>query len=295
MSLERTRYLRELRTQIDQHFNLDEIQLLCFDLAVDYEHLPGQTKPLKVHGLIMHLAQRARLDDLLQLVEAQRPEVDWPDIPPAAQQVEDEQSLQLVKYRDPLLRAAFDLQTRLYNIVQGFFLKIYYHKSEEKRDYAIHSTLFNIGEYLGWTEIMRRDGQFLDFGETSTNRRIEDLLSTVTHTFARDDLDAAFQIFRAEQRAIGEIMIFQDDAVASAKPRCIGYADFIERMDDPAFSRWFARLSADVERIATEHKQHEERLIMLHNVLLDLIVFLDPECERVPEKYRETIPMPTDN
>jgi hypothetical protein len=292
MTLERTRYLRELRTRIDQHFSLDEIQLLCFDLGVDYEHLSGQTKPIKAHGLIMYLAQRARLDALLQLVEAQRPGIDWPDIPPAAQQVEDEQSLQLVKFRDPLLRAIFDLQSRIYNIVQGFFLKIYYHKSDEDREYAVHSTLFNVGEYLGWVEIMRRDGQFLDLGDVSSNRGIEELLRKVAKTFARDDLDNAFRIFHVEQRAIGEVMIVQDAAGTSAQPRCIGYAEFVERMDDPAFRRWFARLSADVERIATEHKQHEERLIMLHNVLIDLIAFLDPRFEHISEKYRERLPMP---
>jgi hypothetical protein len=63
-------------------------------------------------------------------------------------------------------------------------------------------------------------------------------------------------------------------------------------MDDPAFRRWFARLSADVERIATEHKQHEERLILLHNVLIDLIAFLDPRCEHISDKYRERLPTP---
>ncbi|HCB50445.1 MAG TPA: hypothetical protein DEP47_13240 [Chloroflexi bacterium] len=41
MSLERTKYFRELRRCMIEHFDLDELQTLAYDLSVDWEELPG--------------------------------------------------------------------------------------------------------------------------------------------------------------------------------------------------------------------------------------------------------------
>ena len=59
--------------------------------------------------------------------------------------------------RDPLLWAAFDLQSRIFNIVDQFFLRAYFlHGSEEERAYAKRSTVFVFAQYLAWMEIVRR-------------------------------------------------------------------------------------------------------------------------------------------
>lgn len=64
--------------------------------------------------------------------------------------------------RDPLLWAAFDLQSRIFNIVDQFFLRAYFlHGSEEERAYAKRSTVFVFAQYLAWMEIVRRRVQFL--------------------------------------------------------------------------------------------------------------------------------------
>jgi tetratricopeptide (TPR) repeat protein len=67
---------------MDQHFNLDEIQLLCFDLGIDYEHLAGETKPKKIHELILMVVRNGLLPDLLELLVEERPNVPWPELPP---------------------------------------------------------------------------------------------------------------------------------------------------------------------------------------------------------------------
>jgi hypothetical protein len=56
----------------------------------------------------------------------------------------------MARYRDPLLTATFDLQSRLFNILQLGFLQIYYHRSPADKEYAINNTLYVIGEYCGW-------------------------------------------------------------------------------------------------------------------------------------------------
>lgn len=62
---------RTLRQTLVNHFNLEELQLLCFDLGVDYDQLPGSTKGAKARDLILYWEQRG---DLAQLVQAIRQE-----------------------------------------------------------------------------------------------------------------------------------------------------------------------------------------------------------------------------
>jgi hypothetical protein len=73
----RIRGLALLRDLIDQHFSLDEIQTLSFDLGIEFEHLAGNTRPLKIQNLIIYLSQRERLSELLAQVQDQRPSVPW--------------------------------------------------------------------------------------------------------------------------------------------------------------------------------------------------------------------------
>jgi hypothetical protein len=70
------------------------------------------------------------------------------------------------RYREPLLLAAFDLQARIYNIVESGFVARHMSSADpDERDYARASTLYRIGDYFGWIEILRRDLQFLALGE----------------------------------------------------------------------------------------------------------------------------------
>ena len=71
------RGFQQLRDLIDQYFTLEEIQALCFDLSVDFDHLTGANRPLKIQSLITYLEHRQRLPDLLGRLKQQRPLVDW--------------------------------------------------------------------------------------------------------------------------------------------------------------------------------------------------------------------------
>jgi hypothetical protein len=202
----------------------------------------------------------------------------------------------LSRYRDPLLGAAFDLQSRLYNIVRLDFLEDYFGSPDPgAREYARDSTLWLIGQYLGWTEILRREVQFLDLGEASANRRLQARLHHVTEAFATDDeaLTAVLRLFRGEQRAIGELMIAPADA--HGRLTCLGYADFTAKVRDEPLRRWFARLEQDLERIATMPYDCP-RLIHLQRALIDLVDLLDPERIRYPDAdVRGRLPHPDGN
>lgn len=198
------------------------------------------------------------------------------------------------KYRNPILRTAFDLQSRLFNILKLGFLQIYYHKSSYYKDYAIYSTLYVIAEYLGWVEILRREIQFLDLGDVEMNRRLEHLIYKISQAFFSDAIEMTFCLFRGEQRAIGEIMLSPRTLSEAQNYECIGFATFVQRLKEPEFSQWFVKLQQDIEKIANSENRldtelYEQRLIKLQHALIDLIDFLDENCIRFPPEIRRKI------
>lgn len=193
------------------------------------------------------------------------------------------------KYRNPLLRSAIDLQSRLYNIHQNNFLERFYHQSPFSQSYAINNTLYVVAEYLGWVEILRREVQFLDLGDLELNRRLSELLVNINQAFAHYKVGKIFQLHNGEQRAIGEIMAISRSNTEAIGYDCIGYATFVKKMNDPDFAVWFSKLREDIDTMGRSSKVDAERLVLIHSKLIDLIDFLDPHYVRVPSKYRTRI------
>jgi hypothetical protein len=71
-----------LRNLINDHFNIQEISQLCFDLGVDFENLgESNTRKAKAQALIEYMKRKSRLGELLALVIKQRPNAeDWAKI-----------------------------------------------------------------------------------------------------------------------------------------------------------------------------------------------------------------------
>ncbi|MFB2934379.1 hypothetical protein ACE1B6_03795 [Aerosakkonemataceae cyanobacterium BLCC-F154] len=236
---------------------------------------------LSLYGVWLQERQKHRLIALQHQLEQER------------QKYNKEQLVRelMSKYREPLLRAAFDLQSRIYNIVEICFLENYYTEGTPlEKEYACENTLYVIAEYLGWVEIMRREVQFLDLGDVSENRKFVDLIDRITQTFLEGRLEEIFRIFRGEQRAIGEIMMNSLSVNSNSPSReCIGYANFVYKQKDPNFSRWFDKLRQDIEILANNPGKYYQRLIKLQHALVDLIDFLDPDYVRFPKKNRSKI------
>src|SRR2546421_7758617 len=63
----------------------------------------------------------------------------------------------VAKYRDPLLLAARDLQSRLFNILDNNLLGRFVNVPEESKNIGlICYTSFLVGQYFAWTYILRR-------------------------------------------------------------------------------------------------------------------------------------------
>jgi hypothetical protein len=90
-----------------------------------------------------------------------------------AEQRRIESEKTLSRYREPLARAAYDLQSRLYNILEQGLIAAYFDNGDEReRSYVVDNTAFLIAQYLAWTEIIRRDIQYIDLGQDEETRKL---------------------------------------------------------------------------------------------------------------------------
>jgi hypothetical protein len=170
----------------------------------------------------------------------------------------------LTRYREPLAAAAFDLQSRLYNILElGFFSN--FGGEHPRAEEALRTTLFRLAQYFGWTEILRRDIQFLSFPQADDTRRVAELQSDIAKGFLTDDYGPALMTWSDEQRAIGERMIVEEHG----KVLCMGYARFREECDG-MFASWCNRLRDEVAQDSAR-----ERLREVQHLLCDLVETLD--------------------
>ena len=69
-------YQTRLRNILVDRFSLDELRTLCFDMALDYDMLPGQGKEAKARELITFMNRRNRLDELVQSINDARPNLE---------------------------------------------------------------------------------------------------------------------------------------------------------------------------------------------------------------------------
>ena len=195
----------------------------------------------------------------------------------------------LEQYRDPLLDAAQNLQSRLYNIVDQDYFGRYLHCGDPAEEsYAREYTLFAIAEYLCWAEIVRRELRFLDLGDVPRNRQLLAHLSQIQLTIQTDRVDSPFKVFRGRQRAIAELTMVPTGASEGPRTECMGYAAFSRRLrSDEEFRSWFAPLYQDVDLVAQSDRAGNVRLVRLQRDLIDMIDFLDPTAVRVIITHRK--------
>ena len=205
-----------------------------------------------------------------------------------------------LRYREPLLHAAFNLQSRLYNIGrptgQPFLERFLIDGSPAEQEYARLNTVYLIGQYLCWSEILRRETQFIDPEDRRRERQVMNYMENIREVFSTsfEFNERTLRTFRGEQRAIGEVMLTKSDYPSDrVGPRsdCIGYAAFVKAMEsDENVRRWFGSLMSDMDTLANALDGHRARLTVLQNALLDLINLLNPDGDRVTPQLRDRLP-----
>jgi len=183
------------------------------------------------------------------------------------------------KYRDPLTLAAYDLQSRLWGLVQ--FNLLSYVEHEDKKDLVYVYTAFLIGQYFSWTYILRRQAQFLRFSTEKTNKQLNQILDTITGEFSLDRHkgEDPFMLWRGQQMAIGELMTLAEE---NGQLYCMGFAAFAEKYrTEPEFKKWFQPIEKGI-LLLVEARVHgnlvaTNRLRRLQHLLIDLVLLLDQD------------------
>jgi hypothetical protein len=158
------------------------------------------------------------------------------------------------KYATPILRAAEELRRRLENMInhidaiekQGWL-------SHEPPGYYYYSTLYVVGQFFGWLQILRRTVVYLDFTTTKETQKFERFLQAIEKGFTDPDLlqgtgvsygppaDGDRWIYSFGLQAVGDRMIISD----ADKHRTIDYASFhrqFTQQSNDEFRQWFEPL-----------------------------------------------------
>lgn len=188
----------------------------------------------------------------------------------------------LSRFREPLVHAAYELQSRIYNLLELDIIDHHFVNGNERAQrYVVDNTAYLIGQYFGWTEIIRQEGQFLDLGELATTRQLNEIQNAITHAWLKGSLGPHLVIFRGNQRGIGEEMIER----SKNGPECIGYARFLKLLEKGKHP-FLRHLQDDVLEAIQHIDATRHRLVVLQNHQIDLIDFLDPNHVRFHESSR---------
>lgn len=200
----------------------------------------------------------------------------------AEQRTKDQLAEQVqARYREPLLLSAFELQSRIWNMMEAGFRP----PSGQEHDYLVEHTQYLIAQYLGWVEVMRREVQFLDLGEVERTRDLNITLDRIAASFATMRFSPPLRLFRGQQEAIaGEVISVESVPPGGERLMVIGFSEFARRLQsgEVAFVRWFTHIKSDLEQWAIGDDTVQPRLILLQNSLMDLIEFFDPQHQRFP-------------
>lgn len=197
----------------------------------------------------------------------------------------------LDKYREFICVSAYELQGRIHNIL---IRKLFDYADSENNSYSNNVRLYTvylIGQFFAWKEILRKEMHYLDFREGKEEISLLENLDSLETLFSSDKVGGGmFMIFRGEQRAIGECMMVFHDVTSTYQ--CIGYSKFIELLEDDKCKIWLSILTDNIERAISEYRKNNNfksvRLSDIQSKLIDLLNTLDPDLKRFP-KHREKI------
>ncbi|ETS83407.1 hypothetical protein PFICI_05283 [Pestalotiopsis fici W106-1] len=221
----------------------------------------------------------------------------------------------LQKYRDPLLFAAEDLQSRLGGIFHADVLS-FHGKSPHHHDALYIYTSFVLGQFFAWTHILRTQTQLLPFSLEESKRlsKFIEILHSIQGVMLLNnnaEEGTAFTLWRGNQMAIGEFMA-EGGSGGSAEKLCIGFYEFTRtwKADNPigpeggadlntstntsgagaahydGLRYWFKPITDGLSLLVEKGSDAPEgyRLRRLQHLLVDLITVLDPQKTRIHSK-----------
>lgn len=175
------------------------------------------------------------------------------------------------RYAKPLLQAAYELEGRLEAILdeeRNGRLWLWPNWQSDPAntklppvtyDYYLKSSLYLIGQFFAWIDIMKKEEIFLPLSDKEVNQEFQTLLDNCIKAFADSRVASGIAIFRQQQRAIGEQMSEESDKDKSL--RCISYSTFVDNYEqNERYRRWFEPVESLILKIEREGDPRMKRL-----------------------------------
>lgn len=192
------------------------------------------------------------------------------------------------KYTTPLLLAAIELRHRLENVIEHIAAieREHWLASESLTGYYFLSTLYVVGKFFAWLQILRRTIVYLDFTSVKETRQFENHLRAIEDSFTSPRLLAENTtsspstagdawVFTYWMQAVGALMIVREDD----DYRALDYVEFQKNFNQAANSD-FKRCIEVVAILFSELRANEprfKRIIAAHALVNAFVDFADPK------------------
>jgi hypothetical protein len=177
--------------------------------------------------------------------------------------------------RAPAIRAVSELQSRVFTVTRWAASNYQYLKERNQEQYYVDSTAFLVAQCFAWMEILRDRMGATDYAALSRT------IDAITTAFSYGG--PGFQIFRLEQREIGERMIEQPE---NGLPRSIRYSEFIEMLNQKDSPQCLRVLRDKCKAMLDDCISEFIRLVAIQHALSDLVSLIDPESRWIPADRR---------
>lgn len=130
------------------------------------------------------------------------------------------------QYRDPLLTAAFDLQDRMWELLEKQITHTDRRRGNGEENVGIF-TCYLFAQFIAWTHALKMRAQFLAFQEDRPTRDLRGILYKISDELSTNRYDNSGQTFRlwpGHQLAIAECMMVKDEKTGEIKP--MGWHEF---------------------------------------------------------------------
>ena len=184
------------------------------------------------------------------------------------------------RYAKPLLQAAYELEGRLESILdekRNGRLWLWPNWEPDPNntelppvtfDYYLKSTLYLIGQFFAWIDIMKKEEIFLPLSDRAINQEFQTLLEDCIKAFSDSRVASGPAIFRQQQRAIGEQM---SEESKDKTLRCVSYSTFVDDYEqNERYRRWFEPAESLVLKI---EREGDPRMKRIQAVILQLKQF----------------------
>ncbi len=205
------------------------------------------------------------IDNTIATIEIKQRELSLQTV----QSKDDRVRQEIVRWANPILGAVGELINRLDNILER---KGYLALDEACKkhldpswsisyDYLMNSSIYLFGQYFAWVRMLQEELNFELFQSQQEKDKFFKLIAEVSDTLASyppkkyECSGKDTQVFRLQQRAIGELLIYQKEHRS-----CLSYPAFLQKMNDEEFSQHLKPLKALFEGLTPKDECRWKRL-----------------------------------